>query len=189
MPKPASYKVAKCNLEQTKTIQRQIFAIRGLRVMLDSDLAQLYGVTTKRLNEQLRRNRKRFPKDFSFQLTMDEAKQLMVLRSQNATLKQGQHIKYVPHVFTEHGAIMLASVLNSATAVAMSVYIVRAFVQMRAAMAEFTEISQRLDELEARCDLQHRKIIGTIRALILPAQRSGRPIGFIASGRTRKRGK
>src|SRR5436853_342690 len=102
----------KTRLDRTESAKAYIFTMRGQRVMLDSDLAPLYGVTTKRLNEQLRRNRKRFPKDFAFQLTMGEAKQLMVLRSQNATLKQGQHIKYAPHVFTEHGAIMLASVLN-----------------------------------------------------------------------------
>jgi len=78
--------------------------------MLDHDLARLYGVTTKRLNEQLRRNRKRFPADFAFRLTLTEAKEIAALRSQNATLKRGQHIKHPPHVFTEHGAIMLASV-------------------------------------------------------------------------------
>ena len=189
MPKPAGFKVAKCDLERTKAIQQQIFVIRGLRVMLDSDLARLYGVTTKRLNEQFRRNRNRFPGDFAFQLTVQEGKQVATSRLQNATLKKGHNLKYAPHVFTEHGAIMLASVLNSPTAVALSVYIVRAFVQMRAALAEYTEISHRLDELEARCDHQHREIIGTIRALILPAQRRARPIGFIASERTRKKGK
>jgi len=188
MSKPTKFKITKNGLEKTTDILRQIFVSRGLRVMLDSDLAKLYGVTTKRLNEQLRRNRNRFPKDFAFQLTLDEAKKLVVLRSQNATLKHGQHIKYAPHVFTEHGSIMLASVLNSPAAVAMSVYIVRAFVQMRAALAEYAEISHRLDELEEKCDHQHREIIGTIRALILPARRRPRPIGFVAAGRTRKGG-
>ena len=104
--------------------------MRGQKVMLDSDLAELYGVPTKRLNEQVKRNIDRFPPDFMFRLSQEEAE---ILRSQNATLKggRGQHRKYLPYAFTEHGAIMAATVLNSQRAVEMSVFVVRAFVQLR----------------------------------------------------------
>ena len=112
-----------------------IHEIRGERVMLDSDLARIYGVTTKRLNEQVKRNVDRFPDDFAFQLIKEEAAgsnrsqfATSSSRSQFATLKRGQNIKYLPHVFTEHGAIMAANVLNSKQAVEMSVFVVRAFV-------------------------------------------------------------
>ena len=133
MSKLAKFKVAKCDLKETRvntvdSVKQQIFIARGQRVMLDHDLARLYGVTTKRLNQQLTRNRHRFPKDFAFRLTLAEAKEIEALRLQNATLKRGQHIKHPPHVFTEHGAIMLASVLNSKVAVQASIYVVRAFV-------------------------------------------------------------
>jgi hypothetical protein len=104
------FKVTNCDLEKTEDAKQQIFVARGRRVMLDHHLARLYGVTTKRLNEQLRRNRDRFPTDFAFQLTLVEAKELAASRSQNATLNRGHNIKHAPHVFTEHGAIMLASV-------------------------------------------------------------------------------
>src|SRR5688572_19863625 len=108
MPKPMKTKVANCDLEETR-VRQKIMVVRGHRVMLDGDLANLYGVTTKRLNEQMRRNHHRFPEDFAFRLTLAEAKERAALRSQNATLKRGQHIKHPPYVFTEHGAIMLAS--------------------------------------------------------------------------------
>ena len=135
-PAEKPFKVTNCDLGKTEQVRQQIFVARGQRVMLDHDLARLYGVTTKRLNEQLRRNRHRFPKDFAFRLTLVEAKNVAALRSQNATLKRGHHIKHPPHVFTEHGAIMLASVLNSKVAIQASIYVVRAFVQMRAALLE-----------------------------------------------------
>ena len=100
-------------------IQQCIHWVRGRRVISDADLARFYGVTTKRLNEQVRRNQHRFPTDFRFQLTAQEAASLLRSRSQFATLKRGQNIKYLPHVFTEHGAIMAATVLNSEPAVKM----------------------------------------------------------------------
>ena len=110
-------------------IEKRIFTVRAQKVMLDSDLADLYGVTTKRLNEQVRRNRGRFPADFMFRLTKEEA---AGLRSQNATSKGGRGgRRYPPSVFTEHGAIMLASVLNTTRAIGVSVYVVRAFVRLR----------------------------------------------------------
>ena len=115
-------------------ISRQILVLRGQRVLLDVDLAALYGVASKRLNEQVKRNRARFPVDFVFQLTMNE---LRFLRSQFATLNRGRgrHRKYAPMAFTEHGAIMAATVLNSPRAVEMSVYVVRAFVKLREVLA------------------------------------------------------
>ncbi|MCA1808063.1 MAG: ORF6N domain-containing protein, partial [Lentisphaerae bacterium] len=95
------------------SVADRIFTLRGEKVILDNDLAEIYGVETKRLNEQVRRNPDRFPSDFSFRLTREEADQLQNSRSQNATLKQGANIKYPPRVFTEHGALMAANVLNS----------------------------------------------------------------------------
>lgn len=101
-------------------IERSILLIRGKKVMLDSDLAELYGVTTKRLNEQVKRNKDRFPSDFMFQLTLKEAESS---RSQNATLKRGQNIKYLPYVFTEQGVAMLSGILNSKRAVQVNIEI------------------------------------------------------------------
>ena len=120
--------------------------IRSHSVMLDSDLAKTYGVTTKRLNEQYRRNRGRFPKDFAFQLT---AQELTHLRSQIATAKMS---RYRPTVFTEHGAIMLASVLNSKVAIAASVTVVRAFVAMREVISRNKQLQDKLAEIEGRLD-------------------------------------
>jgi hypothetical protein len=157
--------------------------------MLDGDLANLYGVTTKRLNEQLRRNRHRFPEDFAFRLTLAEAKELEASRSQIVTLKKGQNIKHPPHVFTEHGAIMLASVLNSKVAVQASIYVVRAFVQMRAAIQEYAELSRRIDELAANCDGQIQHIFIAIRQLMATPAKKARPIGFLPPARKRTKEK
>jgi transposase-like protein len=174
MSKSIKFKVTNCDLKQ------QIILARGHRVMLDSDLARLYGVTTKQLNQQLRRNRHRFPEDFAFRLTLAEAKELAALRSQNATLKRGQHIKHPPYVFTEHGAIMLASVLNSKVAVLASIYVVRTFVQMRAALAEYATLSRRIDNLEATYDGRFQKVFEAIRALITLPEKPQPRIGFVS---------
>ena len=184
MSKLVRSKVAKCDLKERRArgmdlLYQKIHSIRGQRVMLDRDLAELYGVTTKRLNEQLNRNRHRFPKDFAFRLTLREAKEVVSLRSQNATLKRGQHTKHPPHVFTEHGAIMLASVLNSRVAVQASVYVVRAFVQMRAALLEYGKLSRRIDELEAAYDHRFKKVFQAIRDLMMLPVTSQGQIGFI----------
>ena len=188
MTKLVKSKVANCDLEgpQTNTIDlvsQQIFIVRGQRVMLDRDLAALYGVTTKRLNQQLRRNRKRFPADFTFQLTLIEAKEITSSRLQNATLKKGENIKHAPNVFTEHGAIMIASVLNTPVAVQASIYVVRAFVQMRTALVEFAELSRRMDQLEATFDERFQEVFKAIRTLMLPAAGTKRPIGFVRLSR------
>jgi len=163
-------------------IARAILLLRGQRVILDAELAALYAVTTKRLNEQVRRNRKRFPDDFIFQLTADEA---AALRSQIATLKtgRGQHRKYLPYAFTEHGAIMAATILNSPRAVEMSVFVVRAFVHLRELLASNTALARKLDELERKYkhhDEAIAAILSAIRELMNPPAPKRRPIGFTA---------
>ena len=167
-------------------ISRQILVLRGQRVLLDVDLAALYGVASKRLNEQVKRNRARFPADFVFQLTMNE---LRFLRSQFATLNRGRgrHRKYAPMAFTEHGAIMAATVLNSPRAVEMSVYVVRAFVKLREALASNAGLARKLKVLEksvatldARTRRQFEEVYGAIRALMAPVAAKSRPIGFTA---------
>ena len=160
-------------------IERRILTIREQRVMLDSDLAELYGVTTKRLNEQVRRNRGRFPADFMFQLTAEEA---TVLRSQIATSKghRGGR-RYLPYAFTEHGAIMLASVLNTTRAVEIGVYVVRAFVRLRLLMATNREVTAKLEELDRRVashDQVIRSLVQAIRALMAVPEPRRRAIGF-----------
>ena len=125
-----------------ESISLSIATLRDQRVILDADLAAIYGVETKRLNEQIKRNAARFPQDFMFQLTAEESESL---RSQFATLKtgRGQHRKYQPYVFTEHGAIMAAMVLNSPRAVEVSVYVVRAFVRLRQAATLHEDLAKR----------------------------------------------
>jgi len=172
-----------------EAIAGRILVLRGQRVMLDADLAALYGVTTKRLNEQVRRNLSRFPDDFVFRLTDQE---LANLRSQFATSSSDtRHLawggrRYAPHVFTEHGAIMAAMVLNSPSATEISVYVVRAFVQLRETVVANKELALRLDELESRIERKlstHDQaiagILDAIRALMAPAEPKRRPIGFI----------
>jgi hypothetical protein len=162
-------------------ISRAILVLRGQRVLLDSDLAALYGVSTKRFNEQVRRNRERFPKDFMFQLTAQEAD---ALRSQIATSKTGRGgRRYLPYAFTEHGAIMAASVLNSPRAIEMSVFVVRAFVQLREMLTSNSALARKLDELERK--YQHHDeaiaaILSAIRELMNPPAPKRRGIGFTA---------
>jgi len=163
----------------------RITVIRGQKAILDSDLAALYGVSTKRLNEQVRRNPERFPPDFMFALSSQEWESL---RSQFATLKtgRGQHRKFLPCVFTEHGALMAANVLNSTRAIEMSIFLVRTFVELRQAAGSHQELSKRLDQLEdrierklARHDHAIAEILSAIRSLMKPPGGSGRPIGFV----------
>jgi len=168
--------------DDVEAIQGQIRVVRGLRVILAADLARLYGVPTKRLNEQVRRNPRKFPEDFMFRLTRDEARDLTRLRSQNATLRQGQHIKHLPYAFTEHGAIQAANVLNSDAAVEMSVRVVRAFNQLRQMFATHRALAAKLTELENRIgahDEHIGAIIATIRQLTADdTTRRRRRIGF-----------
>ena len=154
-----------------------IHEIRGERVILDSDLGRIYGVTTKRLNEQVKRNRERFPEDFAFRLNKDAN-----LMSQFA-ISSPQHggRRKPPLVFTEHGAIMAANVLNSKAAVRMSVFVVRAFVKLRAVLAAHKELADKLTELERQVGTHDQaivSIIATIRQLTEPAKPKARVIGF-----------
>jgi hypothetical protein len=140
--------------------------VRGLRVLLDDDLGLVYGVTTKRLNEQVRRNLDRFPADFVIHITKQE---LVILRSQNATSSWGGR-RYAPLAFTEHGAIMAATVLNSPRAVQMSVYVVRAFVRLRQAAAAHSKLAQELEALKqsvAALDADTRKQFDQVYEAIL----------------------
>src|SRR5712691_7782335 len=134
--------------------------------MLDVDLAAVYGVAPKRLNEQVRRNRGRFPDDFVFQLTLEEARVVVASRSQFATLNRGQNLKYAPHVFTEHGAVMLAAVLNSPIAIDASIQVVRAFVRLRAMVTRHEELAQQLTALESKFDRQFSVVFEAIRQLM-----------------------
>lgn len=144
--------------------------------MLDADLAVLYGVTTKRLNEQVRRNKGRFPADFAFQLTAREAANL---RSQFATsnpVRGGR--RYAPFVFTEHGAVMVANVLKTSIAVRTSIQVVRAFVQLRQLLESNAGLARKLDALEKKYDGQFRAVFQAIRELMAPSEPSRRRIGF-----------
>jgi hypothetical protein len=140
-----------------------IARVWGHAVIIDSDLSALYGVTTKRLNQQIMRNRDRFPDDFCFQLTEHEWRSL---RLQNATLKRGQHRKYLPYVFTEHGAIMAANVLNSSRAVEMSVMVVRAFVRLRRMALSVEALARKVNELEGKYDKQFKVVFDAVRQLM-----------------------
>ena len=142
-------------------LARQILQLRGQRVILDLHLARLYGVPTKRLNEQVRRNARRFPQEFSFTLTNQEA---AILKSQFATSSWGGKRK-PPRVFTEHGAIMAATILNSSRAIEVSVYVVRAFVQLRGTLSANAEIGRRLDQLERKVGSHDRAILEILQAL------------------------
>jgi hypothetical protein len=159
-------------------VESAIYLIRGQRVMLDSDLAAIYAVTTKRLNEQLKRNRSRFPEDFAFQLTAEE---FTNLKSQFATSSLHGGKRKLPWVFTEHGAIMLASILNSDIAVQASVRVVRAFVRLREMVAANAQLAAKLEELERRLDSHDEAIVdlfAALKRLLEPEAKPKRQIGF-----------
>lgn len=163
----------------TRRVGAKILVLRNQKVILDADLAELYGVPVKRLNEQVKRNLKRFPSDFVFRVTRAEYENL---RSQNAT-STAQHggRRYLPHAFTEHGAIMAATVLNSARAIEMSIFVVRAFVQMRQGLAFNQHVVSKLGELEQRLDNHDGEIhelVEAIRELLAPLPANRRSIGF-----------
>ena len=173
--------MAKYQVKEMVRIESLILSVRGLRVMLDSDLAKIYGVTTGALNQALKRNIKRFPDDFAFQLSSEE---LEILISQIVISKKGSGgRRKLPWVFTEHGAIMLASILNSERAVEISVSVVRAFVLMREQLAANKELAQKLGELENRVsghDESIQNLFEAIRQLIEPPLPEDRKqIGFM----------
>jgi hypothetical protein len=190
---PAAFEIAICDLKLglgvrmraknsalvMKNIESLILEIRGHKVMLDSSLADLYGVSTKRLNQQMKRNLRRFPSDFMFQLTGHEFESL---RSQFATSKAGRGgRRFPPYAFTEHGTIMLASVLNTERAIEASIYVVRAFVRMRELIGMQKAVAHKLTELERRIgghDEDIRNIVAAIRQLMAPPQAKKKRIGF-----------
>jgi hypothetical protein len=166
-------------------IESIILLIRGERVIVDSDLAALYGVETRRLNEQVRRNLDRFPHDFMFQLSRDEFHNL---KSHFATSREGHGgRRKLPFAFTEHGAIMAASVLNTPRAVEMSIFVVRAFVRLRSLLATHKNLAAKVAELETRLSTHDEKIVAIIEAikqLMAPAKTTEkkRKIGFLREG-------
>jgi hypothetical protein len=170
----------------SREIARTILVLRGQRVLLDAELAALYGVITKRLNEQVKRNAERFPEDFMFRLTPAETESLN--RSHFATGSQKHRDpRFPPYAFTEHGAIMAATILNSPRAIEMSVYVVRAFVQLRELLSSNKELARRFAQLEARLDkklAEHDEaiaaILSAIRQLMHSPAPKRRPIGFTA---------
>lgn len=163
-------------------VAQRIVLIRGQRVVLDTDLAAFYGETTKRFNQQVSRNRARFPEDFMFQLTDEE---FAALRLQSATLKtgRGQHRKYLPYAFTEHGAIMAATLLNSPRATALSIYVVRAFVELRGLLSANKELASKVHALERKVSVHERNIAeladSMAELLAAPPAPPKRPIGFV----------
>lgn len=160
-------------------IEKRILVARGRKVMLDEDLADLYGVETKRLVEQVKRNLDRFPKDFMFQLNKEEA---AALRSQIATSNIGRGgRRYAPYVFTEQGVAMLSSVLRSKKAIAVNIEIMRAFVELRRFASSYAAIEKRLEQIErgmGEHDEQLDQIFSALRQLIAPPPQPKRPIGF-----------
>jgi len=170
----------------TEAIASCIVVLRGRRVILDADLARLYGVATKRFNEQVRRNAVRFPADFMFRLTFQE---VAILRSQIATSNEKPRRggrRNLPWAFTEHGALMAANVLNSTRAVEIAIFVVRAFVELRESFAAHKNLAARLDELETRLekkltaqDQTIRAILEAIRQLMAEPEPRRRPIGFV----------
>jgi hypothetical protein len=163
-------------------IEANILLVRGQRVMLDRDLAILYGVEVRSVNQAVRRNLGRFPADFMFQLTAEEAtrsrSQIVTLNS--ASTGRGKNIKYLPLAFTEQGVAMLSSVLRSRRAVQVNVEIMRAFVRLRDMIGHNAELTRRLDTLEAKYDRQFKMIFDAIRDLMAPPSPSKRRIGFIS---------
>lgn len=168
------------NFIPQEQIENKILLLRGLKVMLDKDLAELYGVQTKALNQAVKRNPDRFPEDFMFQMTNKEYESTF-LRSQNVTLKRGQHRKYFPYVFTEQGVAMLSSVLNSPRAIQVNIQIMRTFTKLRELMATHKELRQKIERLEQKFnehDQNFLVVFDAIRKLLSPPEKPKTRIGF-----------
>ena len=165
----------KKTLVPVERVQNAILFIRAEKVILDADLAALYGVSTKRLNEQVKRNRGRFPDDFMFQLTSDEKADVVANCDHLKKLKFSPNL---PYAFSEHGTIMAANVLNSERAVQASVEVVRAFVRLRQMLASNAELSRRFDELESKYDRKFKVVFDAIRQLMSPPLPGRKQIGF-----------
>ena len=164
------------NLVPVERIERAIILVRGEKVMLDSDLAEIYGVETGALNRAVKRNENRFPTDFMFQLTTREAESLRCQFGISNERRGGR--RYLPYAFTEHGALMLANVLNSERAAQTSVQVVRAFVRLRQMLASNAELARKLEALEKKYDTQFKVVFDTIRRLMSPPETKRREIGF-----------
>jgi phage regulator Rha-like protein len=174
------FKMTKNSIIAQERIEKKIYLIRNQKVMIDQDLAELYNVSTGRLNEQVKRNLDRFPKDFMFQLSKTEYN---TIRSQIAILKtgRGRHRKYLPYAFTEQGVAMLSSVLKSKRAVQVNIQIMRAFVKLREILSTHKELAQKLKELELKMDShdqQIQAIFEAINQLLTPPEKPKRKIGF-----------
>ena len=180
--------------ELTISMHHKIYTLRGKQIMLDNDLAELYEVSTKRLNEQVKRNLERFPDDFMFQLSETEYEKLMSqfatssinkddsLRSQNATLenRRGQHRKYRPYAFTENGVYMLSAVLKSKVAIEVSIEIMRTFTKLREFTLHYNTLGKKLIELERKNDKQFKKVFGILDSLVEETQKTDEKVmGFI----------
>ncbi|MRR58045.1 MAG: ORF6N domain-containing protein [Deltaproteobacteria bacterium] len=160
-----------------EVIKGKIYLIRGQKVLLDSDLADLYGIETKNLNKAVKRNLSRFPQDFMFQLTSEESKGLRFqIGTSNEAGRGGR--RYNPYVFTEQGIAMLSSVLNTDRAVQVNIAIMRAFVQLRELTTSNRAIAKRLDELEKKYDTQFKVVFDAIREMMAPPEKKVRKIGF-----------
>ena len=164
----------------------KIHLIRGQKVMIDNDLAEMYGIETRRLKEQVNRNIDRFPGHYMFELTKEEYE---ILRSQNATLRHGAHSKYLPYAFTEHGVLMLANVLKSGRAIEMSIKIIDVFVKLREMLLNHKDILLKLEQMEKQIiensgDIQN--IFAALRELLNPPQKPRPAIGFKLSGKKKK---
>ena len=157
-----------------EVIISRIYTIRHQKVMLDSDLAEVYGVSTTRLNEQVKRNIDRFPEDFMFQLTESELQNLI---SQNATSSWGGRRK-LPYAFTEHGAVMAASILKSEAAVKASIFVVRTFIKLRQLISGYHELTERMDGLEEKYDSQFEQVIHALEGLAEKKKEPRKLIGF-----------
>jgi hypothetical protein len=170
-------------LQPLELITSKILIIRGQRIMIDADLAELYGVPTKALNQAIKRNPERFPQDFMFQLTVDEKQEVVTNCDHLRNLKFSRTL---PYAFTEHGAIQAANVLNSPQAIKVGIYVVRAFVRIRELLLLNTDLAQRLDEIEERMERKfdtHDQaitgLINTLRQMMTPPEIKNKPIGFI----------
>jgi hypothetical protein len=169
--------MAEADMVPIELIERAILLVRGQRVLLDTDLAVLYGVEAKVLNQSVKRNIERFPEDFMIRLTAEEATSL---RSRIVTLEsgRGRHRKYLPHAFTEQGVAMLSSVLRSTRAVQVNIEIMRAFVRIRRMSQYNADLTQRLDAMESSYDVRFKAVFEAIRRLMIPPDKPIHRIGF-----------
>ena len=167
--------VNKKSLIPVDRIEKAILLIRGQKIMLDADLAELYGVETKVLVQAVKRNLERFPEDFMFQLSQEE---FAILRSQTVTSSDWGGRRYRPYAFTEQGVAMLSSVLRSQRAIQVNIEIMRAFIRLRQMLTSHVELARKLDALEKKYDAQFKQVFEAIRQLMAPPEPKRRPIGF-----------